>query len=144
MNKKIPFIITGAVILLTLLYYKFNPLVPTVQFPQVKYTVELAVTNEEKIQGLSGRKNLPPAHGMLFLYDHKEQYPFWMNDMYIPLDFIWFDGNKVVDVTQNVSPEQSVPLPVITPIVPADKVLEVNAGEAAKYQIKVGDAVVFR
>lgn len=141
-----PKIIIGIAIIIALvgLYYKFHPLVPVVRFPGVTYTVELAITNEEKIIGLSGRDILLPNHGMLFLYDHKELYPYWMKNMKFPLDFIWFDGNRVVDVTPNVSADQTIPIPVITPKTPADKVLEVNAGEAAKYGIKIGDAVVFR
>jgi uncharacterized membrane protein (UPF0127 family) len=139
------FIIIGIfIIALVGLYYFFNPLIPVVRFPTVTYHIELAISNEEKMKGLSYRERLDPKHGMLFLYNRKDQYSYWMKNMKIPLDFIWLYGNLVVDLTENVSADQTIPLPVITPKTGVDKVLEVNAGDIAKYGIKIGDTAIFR
>ena len=43
--------------------------------------VELALTNEERTQGLSGRGNLEKNEGMLFIFDVPGEYYFWMKDM---------------------------------------------------------------
>lgn len=87
---------------------------------------------------------MPEMHGMLFPYDHKEQFEFWMRGMRFPLDFIWIDGKNVADITENVPPPLENERPVIVkPLVPVDKVLEVNAGTVARIGIKVGDTVEY-
>lgn len=129
--------------IVTFVYYWFHPLNAGVKIRDQVFYVDLAVTPQEKERGLGGRSHLKPGTGMLFVYDHPEQYPFWMKDMRFPLDFIWISGKTVVDLTSNVPPVNSQPLPIYHPRVPVDKVLEVNAGEIQKWGIKVGDNVSF-
>lgn len=95
-----------------------------------KIAVELAVTPEQKIKGLSNRSSLGEEAGMLFLFDDKDRLTFWMKDMQFNLDFIWIADDKIVDTHRNVpAPAQNHgSLDVYSPSVPADKVLEVNAG----------------
>jgi len=124
-------------------FYSRHPLTATVTINGTVWHVEASVTAKEKEKGLGGRDRLLPLHGMIFVYDHKELYPFWMKGMQFPLDFIWLDGNEIIDVTQNVGVPAGDVIPVVTPKVPADKVLEVNAGEAQTYGIKIGDRVLF-
>jgi len=120
-------------------YYSSHPLNPTLTINKTHFILELAVTNAEKERGLSGRAELPVKHGMLFLYDHKERYPYTMKGMSFPLDFVWLDGNRIVDITKSVLPNT----PVVLPEVPIDKVFEINAGEADLYDIKLGDTALF-
>ena len=49
----------------------------------------LAKSDSEKTKGLSGRKDLPKDQGMLFIFDHKDKYGFWMKDMKFPIDIIY-------------------------------------------------------
>jgi len=95
--------------------------------------VETAVTDEERTQGLMFRESMPPASGMVFLFDGLEIRPFWMKNCHFPLDMIYAkkDGT-VVDVLKNVPPcaPDPAPCPSVVPEAKADTVLEVNAGVA--------------
>ena len=115
----------------------------TLEINDAVFTVEIADTPGKQIKGLSDRDHLDENKGMLFVFSEPAYYPFWMKDMLIPLDFIWIKGDKVVDVNQNIRPEDYPPPKYFTPKYPADSVLEVNAGTVAKFNIKVGDKVSF-
>jgi uncharacterized membrane protein (UPF0127 family) len=96
-------------------------------------SVEVAVTDQERAQGLMFRESMPPATGMVFLFDGLEIRPFWMKNCHFPLDMIYAtrDGT-VVDVLKNVPPCAPDPAPCnsVVPGAKADTVLEVNAGVA--------------
>lgn len=125
-------------------FFRRSSLTAKVKINDRVYSVDLAVTPIEKMKGLSGRESLADDHGMLFLYDHKEQYSFWMKGMKFPLDFVWIDGNQIVDITQNVlPPENPLNIPVVKPNKPVDKILELNAGTIRHDAIAVGDSVAF-
>lgn len=108
------------------------------------FTVEVAATPQQISQGLSGREQVG-ADGMLFMMPRREVPLFWMKDMHFPLDFIWIDGNTVVDLTEHVpAPDPQTPLeelPRYSPAVPATHVLEVPVGIVSKLGIQKGDAV---
>ena len=89
-----------------------------------KYEVSLATTEEEREQGLQGRKSLKDDEGMLFVYDEPQTVSFWMKDTEIPLDIIFID-----DESEVISVHRGVPLDE-TPITERDVllVLEVNEG----------------
>jgi len=124
-------------------YYKTYPLTPTVTINRTTFTVELAITGGEIEKGLSGRSLLAPKHGMLFIFNHKERYSFWMKGMNFPLDFIWLDGNLIVEVTKNVPPIENGVIPQLKPSVLIDKVLEIPAGEIDAAGITIGDTALF-
>ena len=63
--------------------------------------------------------------------------------MKFPLDFIWITDNTVVDITKNVQPPDGTDMHVVHAIVPVNKILELNAGEADTYGIQIGDMVTF-
>lgn len=106
-------------------------------------SVEIADTPEEQTRGLSGRKSMEKNQGMLFIFDNSGKYSFWMKEMSFSLDFIWISGNMVVEVTQNVKPEDYQPPKVLIPKNKIDKVLEVSAGTAGRLGIKEGDKIEF-
>lgn len=63
-----------------------------------------------------------------------------MPDMYFPLDMIWINNGQVVDITKNASTNFNPQNPVFyTPVVPAQYMLEVNAGFADRNHISKGD-----
>ena len=109
------------------------------------FNVEVATTSVEQSRGLSYRTSLGKNDGMLFLFGSSSVQTFWMKDMNFPLDMIWISGNTVAGFAANVpAPLPGVALwslPLYTSPDNVDKVLEVNAGVVAKYNIKVGDAV---
>ena len=110
--------------------------------------MELAITGEERAQGLSGHDPLPPGAGMLFIFPNEGRLVFWMKDMLFPLDMVWVGSDcRVVDITYNApapTPDQSLAdLPRFSPSTPARYVLEILAGEANAEGLAVGDPVAF-
>lgn len=116
-----------------------------VKIGQTSFFVELAVAEEERQKGLSGRKSLPEDQGMLFSFEQKNVFPsFWMKSMLIPIDIIWIDEWEVVKIHENIQPEPEKSDRELTkyyPDRPVDYVLEVNAGFSGKNNIRVGDNV---
>lgn len=106
---------------------------------------EIADTKEKRSLGLSGRESLGQNLGMLFIFEKSDKYRFWMKGMKIPLDFIWINDTRVVDILKNIQPPkpedspQSIPL--FAPIVPINRILEVNGGFVDTYNIRVGDKI---
>lgn len=113
-----------------------------------KWQVEIADDARLRAKGLSGRKKLNDNKGMLFVFPEPGYYKFWMKEMNFPLDIIWIKGNKVVSVSANAPPlslkQMSKGKVFYNPPEPVDKVLEINAGEAEKYNIGVGSPVLIR
>ncbi len=105
--------------------------------------ITVADTEQERSQGLSGKRSLRADEGMLFIFDKAGVYPFWMKDMQFDLDFVYINNNSVVDLIE------AVPAPknnngnveIINASVPFEWVLEVPAGWVMKNRIKVGDKV---
>lgn len=109
---------------------------------------EQARSQEDRVQGLSGRESLAADAGMLFVFDEERQPGFWMLEMRFPLDFIWISGDGiVVDLTEDVPPPApgtpDSDLPLYRPDMPVRYVLEVNAGVVRTAGVRVGDAVRF-
>lgn len=114
-----------------------------VEISNVKIYVELATTAGQIEKGLSERNTLSEGQGMLFVFEKSDFHTFWMKGMLFPLDFIWIKGSKIVDLTENVQPEDFQPPNVLTPKSKVDKVLEVKAGFIKKQQINIGDFVTY-
>jgi len=109
--------------------------------------IKLLVANDEKSRqiGLSNRKSLPEDTGMLFIFPKKGKYGFWMKDTQIPLDIIYINDTKVAHIVKNAPPQagKNNNLPIYTPPVDINYVLELNAGQADKYKIQNGSTVTF-
>ncbi len=100
--------------------------------------VSIADTVATRELGLGGRAGLAPNEGMLFVFPQDGIYAFWMKDMRFSIDMIWFsDSGAVVYMAQNVSPD-TYPNAFV-PTVPARYVLELPAGYAKEYNVKIGD-----
>lgn len=97
-------------------------------------------------QGLSDRDEIG-SDGMLFVLPAKTIPAFWMKGMHFPLDFVWIDEGKVVDITEHVSnPSANVQnknLPLYRPKQAVTHVLELPDGAVDRYNLKVGDAVQY-
>lgn len=106
--------------------------------------VEIARTPAQHARGLMERTRLAEDAGMLFVFDAPQPQTFWMKRTVIPLDFIWIQGGRVQGVTHDVQPEHGVPddrLRRYGSPGPADWVLEVNAGWAARHGVTAGATV---
>ena len=97
--------------------------------------------------GLSNLNSLPLGEGILFVFENKSTYSFWMKDMKFAIDIIWLDENKrVVDLAVNVPPEpgrDEDELTMYRPRLEALYVLEINAGLSQLHNIQIGDVANF-
>jgi hypothetical protein len=100
---------------------------------------EVAASPLARMRGLSGHAPLGPDEGMLFLFSSSQKYSFWMKDMKFPIDIIWIDGTRIVDITEDVpAPSGQGALPTFRPKQAANAVLEVNAGYARQHGLAAG------
>ena len=120
-------------------------IVRSIEINNAKITAEIANSQAKRRKGLSGRAALASDEGMLFVFEESGKYPFWMKGLNFPLDFIWIKGDKVTEVLENVAPpapgQRDEDLPIYQSKEDVDKVLEVSAGTAQKFNIKAGDTV---
>ncbi len=133
--------IVGIGLLCTAWYYQKNPLSATATIRGVTYRVDVAVTPKEKEIGLGGRDSLPDGTGMLFPYDHAEQFSYWMKGMRFPIDIIWIRDFRIVDISKNVPIPIDGTLPVYAPREPVNLVLEIASGESDTHGFQIGDTV---
>ena len=106
------------------------------------YTVEVVNRPGSIQQGLSSRQQIG-SDGMLFVLPVKTYHSFWMIDMQFPLDILWFDNQRLVEITSNVAaPAPNTPvaaLPLYTSHKKANLVLEIPGGHANLMSLQVGD-----
>ncbi|HLC32713.1 MAG TPA: DUF192 domain-containing protein [Candidatus Nanoarchaeia archaeon] len=102
------------------------------------FSVELAKTPQEHAKGLMNRTQLDDNAGMLFIFADQAPRTFWMKNTILSLDMIFLDQNMtIVEIKKGVQPCASDPCPTY-PSLPAQYVLELNAGTAARTKIVVG------
>jgi uncharacterized protein len=103
------------------------------------FSVELAVTDEEREKGLMFRKQVPEGYGMLFDFKQDQMVTMWMKNTYVSLDmiFIQHDG-RIARIAENTKVLSEDIIPSGQPV---RAVLEVVAGTARKYGIAPGDKV---
>ena len=124
------------------------PYGPQVVVDSTVFTVDVALTPEEKRVGLAGREGLGPTSGMLFLYETGRPYQFWMKDMLFAIDIVWIAPDCTVgDITYEMSPPRAgtpdSEVPRATPSVEAAHVLEIAAGTSRRLGLEIGDRVRF-
>ena len=119
---------------------------PRVALEGVTFTVELAITPEERARGLMGRERLGDSQGMLFIYQTDATPAFWMRGMLIPLDIVWIDADGVVaGIEREVPPvPATTDPPLYYPPRPIRHVLEINAGRAGEVGIVAGSRATLR
>ena len=117
-----------------------------------KLTADLAITDEQKAEGLAVKDSLKENEGMLFVYEQPSDQSFWMKDMKFPIDIIWLDSNgTVVHIEQNLQPCVSVSnlgvsvlnCPIYTPDLEAMYVLETVSGFSQRHNIVNGTNIDF-
>lgn len=107
--------------------------------------VEVALTEDEKARGLSGRAGLAVGTGMVFVYAEPAFRSMWMLGMRFPLDFLWIRDGRIVDLFENIPPPREGESPVsVTSPEPAQHILELPAGSIRAYRLRRGDAAEIR
>ena len=103
--------------------------------------IEIASTDSDQYRGLSNRDSLCSGCGMLFDFSDYDKLAFVMRDMRFPLDIIFINNNKVINIAANLAPEGNKPKNIYYSNGKANRVLEVNSGYCEKNGIKVGDNI---
>lgn len=102
--------------------------------------LELADNDYQRETGLMYRESMEEDEGMLFIFEKEEPRGFYMKNTKIPLDLIFLNAeNKIVSISRNAKPQS---LETIPSEVPAQYVLEVNAGLSDKWGLAVGDSLI--
>lgn len=114
--------------------------IQTISVNGQRFQAEIVSTQSKLALGLGGRDSLCAECGMIFVFSQKDKHPFWMKGMRIPLDIIWFDsaGGRIVHIEKNIPADSKE---IYSSPEKANRVLEINAGLADRYGIKVGDSV---
>jgi uncharacterized membrane protein (UPF0127 family) len=110
-----------------------------------KIKVDLALTEAQQAQGLSGRLNLLPDTGMFFVFSAPGKPLFWMKDMNFPIDMIWITPDMKVDYIKKDALPELYPEtygPSVNDGV-AEYVLETTAGFSDNANLQIGESVEF-
>lgn len=103
------------------------------------YYLEVAQTDKDQQKGLSQRNTLCRNCGMFFVFNKEDEHSFWMKDTHIPLDMIWLDSTgKIVKIITNAQTDSEY---IYTNDQAAKYVIELNADEALKLKLEVGDTI---
>jgi uncharacterized membrane protein (UPF0127 family) len=105
-----------------------------------EFFIEIAITPEQRSQGLMFRTEMGPNAGMLFQYGEPQIITMWMANTLIPLDmiFIGTDG-RIVSIAERTVPESRATIPSEAPAI---AVLEVVGGTADRLGIGPGDTII--
>jgi uncharacterized protein len=123
-----------------------------VQIKGVLFELELALTPEERAEGLMGREKIAKNGGMLFIFPAEPPYPndlgFWMKNCLMPIDLLFLDPTgRVVAVHEMEPPMPGTPdheLPTYRSGVPAQFAIELKGGRAAELGVTNGDVIELR
>jgi uncharacterized protein len=103
------------------------------------FSVEVAVTDEERARGLMYRRSVPEFYGMLFDFKRDQEVTMWMRNTYVSLDMIFIQSDgRIRRIAENTETESDKIIPSGGPV---RAVLEVVAGTARKLGIEPGDRV---
>jgi len=106
---------------------------------KANFDIEFAKDDYHRETGLMYRKSMEDGQAMLFIFENIQPRYFWMKNTYIPLDIIYIGPDKkIVSIVKNAKALDKTSLPSK---LPAQYVLEINAGLSDQYQLKKGDKV---
>jgi uncharacterized membrane protein (UPF0127 family) len=104
--------------------------------------IEIADSDYETQTGLMYRDAMEADQGMLFVFTEEALHSFYMKNTKFPLDIIFIDKDlRIASIKEDALPldESAIPSEV-----PVQYVLEVNAGQTAKWQVATGDRISYR
>ena len=106
-------------------------------FKPVILNLQVAFTKQQLREGLMNRMDLPENHGMLFDFGSSQVQRMWMKNTLIPLDMLFIDEDGFIKKIHAHAVEKD--LTRISSDDPVRFVIEINAEEAERLNIKVGD-----
>ncbi len=110
--------------------------VTSMQIGSGRFDLEIAVSPHDQQVGLMHRDSLDSDRGMIFISPKEQAQTFWNHDVHFPLDLVFLgaDGHVVSLKHMDAYDEK-----VTASDAPAQYVIELNAGTAARMGVKVGD-----
>lgn len=94
-----------------------------------------AITEDEHMTGLMFKDSVPDS--MSFLFTKASINKFWMHNTKIPLDILFCNNNKIIDICSGVPYSKEY----IGPNLYSNLVVELPKGYCEKNQIRIGDNV---
>lgn len=143
MKILVPLILVFITVILGLMFLNTDK-APYAKINGKTFSLYIAQTEQEREKGLSIFDSIPQNKGMLFIFNKEDYYTFWMKDMKFPIDIIFIDKNKIVEIFKNVPVQKGNDLPTYSSKEKSDRVLEINAGLSDKYGFKKGDSVTIK
>ncbi len=70
-----------------------------------KFTMELALTEDQISEGMAWRESFPDQGGMLFVFPDMQVRRFWMKNCLIDMDVIFLDGRGIVTAMHEMKAE---------------------------------------
>lgn len=116
-----------------------TPLVLTTVTGRHVFTVEMALTDEQRSIGLMFREAVPADEGMLFDFGRDDVVAMWMRNTIVSLDMVFIRANgTVAHVAERTTPHS---LDIVSSRTPVRAVLELAAGTARRIGLRPGDRV---
>ena len=112
--------------------------VVSLRIGHVDYTLEVADTVTSRATGLMRRDSMPDQHGMIFVFPDEDLRRFHMQNTRIPLDILFLDARGRVVSVSTMKPYDLSTTPSAAP---ARYAIELNAGQALRNGVKVGDVL---
>lgn len=142
------FIVLAAIVGIAVFYWKVNSDSQVISLHRHEYHVQIASTESEREQGLSGTQPLSADQAMLFIFPDAATWGIWMKDMNYPIDVVWLnDAKQVVYMVKDFQPSTySSADPSIKTrrsSTPARYVIELPSGTIEKTGIVLGDPAGF-
>lgn len=141
-NLTISLILLIAIPIIVFFFYKRNPPqfeTVNLKIKNIDYKLEIAKSISQKSAGLSKRTKLCSNCGMIFIFTKDGFQPFWMKDTLIPLDMIWINSNG--QITDIITANETNSTNIIQNTQPARYVIELNAGDSKKINLKIDDTI---
>jgi len=101
---------------------------------KLKLRIELANTMFKKMRGLMFRKKF--NHALVFILNKKTRIGASIHSFFVffPFDIIWLNGDRIIDLKQNIKPFTLN----VTPSEPSNVFIELPAGTIKKAKLKKG------
>lgn len=110
-----------------------------------RFSLELALTPEQRYQGLSDRRELPADGGMLFVFPQPAVLSFVMRRCHVPLDIAYLNASGVIVAMHEMTLEpEGTPesgLKAYSSTWPAQYAIEVRGGMLRELGLGPGQAI---
>ncbi|ARM12235.1 MULTISPECIES: DUF192 domain-containing protein [Rhizobium] len=115
-------------------------LIQTAAGKTLRFTVEVALTADQRAHGLMFRKTMADDAGMIFDFGEPRRVAMWMENTILPLDMLFADNAGTIrHIKEKATPYSR---DIIDSMSPVKYVVELNAGIVGKLGIKVGDRII--